>query len=564
MAGDPQEIRRCVRARGLTCRGLVAACVLALVLAGCGGGSHKKTSRTNTTGSTSTTTGGTAKPVASGYYTVPWTNGPNSYKVSIYDLRRDGPFLVLDFGVRCLNPTQGCQIDRAFAPGQYLTPRDMVVDNGTPSGVGLVDPANLKEYLAVRDDQDQPYTTSFSFGESGGIQDSNTHLEWVRYPMPQAGVSALDVVFPEGGLVIPQVPITSGSGPTAGGRVVADKPASFVQAPNSTNTSGLTLTVENLTATSGNIAGSDSESPGKAQITLHTDVLFKFAKSNLTPKAKTVLNTVAQQIKKRARGTVQVTGYTDSIGSDAVNIPLSRARAAAVVSALKPLTSGISYSAAGKGSSDPVAPNSKPDGSDNPAGRALNRRVTIAFAAAPVRPVPPPQTAARAASPAAGHGSMTFVATQSGDTYRVSNTSIHRDQNLMILTATLTCAQAKQPDGCDPALALSGTPTVPPQPLFAEGPSSNDPAAVNSLSGFYLLDPNSGTESIPLVRGDFIPLTTALNIDFVHPSDGYRVWAYFSSPASTPSSLTLVSPEGTARLGGVSVAGSVTAQSPVP
>ena len=109
----------------------------------------------------------------------------------------------------------------------------MVVNNGKPSGVGLVDPGHLKEYLAVRDDQDEPYTTSFSFGTSGGIQDSNTHLEWVRYPMPTTDVSALDVVFPEGGLVIPQVPITSGSGPTAGGRLVADKPASFAQARRS-------------------------------------------------------------------------------------------------------------------------------------------------------------------------------------------------------------------------------------------------------------------------------------------------------------------------------------------
>ncbi len=96
---------------------------------------------------------------------------------------------------------------------------------------------------------------------------------------------------------------------------MADQATSFAQPPSSTNTSGLTLPVENLTAISGNPTGSDSESPGRAQLTLRTDVLFKFAKSNLTPKAKTVLSSVAQQIKSRARGTVQVTGYTDSIGT---------------------------------------------------------------------------------------------------------------------------------------------------------------------------------------------------------------------------------------------------------
>jgi outer membrane protein OmpA-like peptidoglycan-associated protein len=31
------------------------------------------------------------------------------------------------------------------------------------------------------------------------------------------------------------------------------------------------------------------------------------------------------------------------------------------------------------GKADPVAPNTKPDGSDNPDGRRLNRRVTISF-----------------------------------------------------------------------------------------------------------------------------------------------------------------------------------------
>jgi hypothetical protein len=141
---------------------------------------------------------------------------------------------------------------------------------------------------------------------------------------------------------------------------------------------------------------------------------------------------------------------------------------------------------------------------------------------------------------------------------------VYRDQNLAILTMTVSCAQDKLGNGCDPGLELAGIPTVPPQPLFAEGPSSNDINAANSLSGFYLLDPNSGTEYIPLVRSDFTPLTTALNIDFVHKGNSYLVWAYFPAPPANVSSLTLVSPEGTARLGGVSVAGSHTASSPVP
>jgi outer membrane protein OmpA-like peptidoglycan-associated protein len=41
-------------------------------------------------------------------------------------------------------------------------------------------------------------------------------------------------------------------------------------------------------------------------------------------------------------------------------------------------------SARGFGESRPVAPNTKPDGSDNPAGRAQNRRVEILLAGAKV------------------------------------------------------------------------------------------------------------------------------------------------------------------------------------
>jgi outer membrane protein OmpA-like peptidoglycan-associated protein len=38
---------------------------------------------------------------------------------------------------------------------------------------------------------------------------------------------------------------------------------------------------------------------------------------------------------------------------------------------------GIQFQTKGYGESKPVAPNTKPDGSDNPEGRAQNRRVEI-------------------------------------------------------------------------------------------------------------------------------------------------------------------------------------------
>ena len=73
-----------------------------------------------------------------------------------------------------------------------------------------------------------------------------------------------------------------------------------------------------------------------------------------------------------------IEGHTDAIGSDADNQALSERRAAAVRTALEAeLGSGYQYTSVGFGETKPVAPNTKPDGSDDPDGRALNRRVEI-------------------------------------------------------------------------------------------------------------------------------------------------------------------------------------------
>ena len=76
-------------------------------------------------------------------------------------------------------------------------------------------------------------------------------------------------------------------------------------------------------------------------------------------------------------------GHTDSIGSDAVNDALSLRRAEAVKAWLA--GAGIPpsvVSAEGRGKHEPLAPNTFPDGRDNPEGRAQNRRVQLIASAA--------------------------------------------------------------------------------------------------------------------------------------------------------------------------------------
>lgn len=564
MAGDPQEIRRHGRAHGpLRSRRaavLVVAVLATAALAGCGGSSHKKSGHAGSKGGSSTqrttTTAATPRALASGYDTVSDDNRQETYKVSIYALRRVGSFLELDFGVRCLNPNPGCQVLNAFGPGWDLGSRGILVDANAPSGVGLVDPLDLREYLPVRDAENYPYTSYFPQGDEG-ITDSLVHLEWARYALPSDTASSLDVVIPNSGLVFVHVPITSGPAPTPGSIYRAAQPDTF------SASGGLTEPAESLTAITGNTTGSDHEAPGQAQITLQSDVLFKFGKSNLTAKAQSILSSVAQQIKSRARGTVRVTGYTDSIGTNAVNIPLSQARAQSVVKALQPLTPGVSYTAAGMGSADPVAPNTNQDGSDNPAGRALNRRVTIAFSATVTRPAPPPATSGPPAASSGQSGSMTFLAPGIGNTdhYRVSSPILYRDGDLMVLTMTLACVSGRG-NQCDPSDELAGFPTAPPQPFFPN--TFLGLAPTNSISGFYLLDRSTGAVYVPVVRSDTAPLTAGLNIDFIDPGDNYRMWIYFPAAPSTTTGLSLVSPGGVASISDIPIGAGPSSTSALP
>jgi outer membrane protein OmpA-like peptidoglycan-associated protein len=121
------------------------------------------------------------------------------------------------------------------------------------------------------------------------------------------------------------------------------------------------------------------ETSTEVRIDLSADVLFAFDKADLLPKAQQTLSQAAEIIRDKAKGTVRIDGYTDAKGSDAYNQGLSERRAAAVESWFK--SSGhltnVSFEAKGFGAKNPVAPNTKPDGSDDPDGRQKNRRVEI-------------------------------------------------------------------------------------------------------------------------------------------------------------------------------------------
>ena len=111
-------------------------------------------------------------------------------------------------------------------------------------------------------------------------------------------------------------------------------------------------------------------------ITLGNEVLFDFDKADIRPEAGPVLDDVADYLTTNG-SSIQINGHTDSIGTDEYNQDLSERRAAAVWAALQERGVTVGAELVGSGETQPVAPNQNPDGSDNPAGRQLNRRVEI-------------------------------------------------------------------------------------------------------------------------------------------------------------------------------------------
>jgi outer membrane protein OmpA-like peptidoglycan-associated protein/tetratricopeptide (TPR) repeat protein len=106
------------------------------------------------------------------------------------------------------------------------------------------------------------------------------------------------------------------------------------------------------------------------------NVYYDFDKSNIRTGAADTLDMVFQTLKDNPEMVVEVLGHTDAKGSNEYNITLSIERSVSAIAYLK--EKGIDGSrliSKGVGEGEPVAENEKTDGSDNPEGRQLNRRV---------------------------------------------------------------------------------------------------------------------------------------------------------------------------------------------
>ncbi len=106
------------------------------------------------------------------------------------------------------------------------------------------------------------------------------------------------------------------------------------------------------------------------------NIYYQYNSSQLKSESKAIIDSTLLKLMLEFNDLiVEIISHTDSKGSSRFNKKLSLERAKNVVGYL--VEKGIDLSrlkATGEGESTPIAPNELPDGTDNPKGRALNRR----------------------------------------------------------------------------------------------------------------------------------------------------------------------------------------------
>lgn len=256
--------------------GAVALMLAGGLIAGCGGGGAPASASRPTVG------GGSAPPprapprpqaTPSGVRTFTMTAGINGgqdrFRVTVYSLRRSGRFLTLNAGVVCErgDDVGSCNTEMDF---------DLTNDYNTFNGVRVLDPAGEREYSVARDSRKRPYVSELQASMASG---PTVQRVWARYAAPPAATQTVDLLFPYGGPRVSGVPITEGGGvdpAPSGSSQVGGSPAPFDRPPESTDASGLDLSVSDLTANLVSHGGSERarEARGRRTLTLAADVLF--------------------------------------------------------------------------------------------------------------------------------------------------------------------------------------------------------------------------------------------------------------------------------------------------
>ncbi len=119
------------------------------------------------------------------------------------------------------------------------------------------------------------------------------------------------------------------------------------------------------------------------------NIYYDFNKYDINPAAARELDKLAQILIDNPEIKIELSSHTDSVDTEEYNMWLSQKRAESAVNYL--IRKGISPDrmiAKGYGESRPIARNTNPDGTDNPEGRAKNRRTEFKILEVGVLPKP--------------------------------------------------------------------------------------------------------------------------------------------------------------------------------
>lgn len=267
--------------------------------------------------------------------------------------RRSGEFVTLTFRYR------NTGLDPYRFPHQRLVRSAYFLDN-----------ANRRKYEVVRDQEQQPICSEILglASQTGDtIPPGGALTLWAKFPAPPADTTAVTVL-------VPFAPPFDDVAIAGAGGAAAPAEAGAAAASAGTAVAGSVVGVEAALKDLG-----ATVTPTAIRIALAADVLFDFDKVDLKPEAQVSLGKVATVLNAHSGARVVIEGHTDSKGADAYNQTLSEQRAASVREWLV-ANSGLdggTISTHGWGETRPVAHNTRPDGSDDPEGRARNRRVEI-------------------------------------------------------------------------------------------------------------------------------------------------------------------------------------------
>jgi outer membrane protein OmpA-like peptidoglycan-associated protein len=229
------------------------------------------------------------------------------------------------------------------------------------AGSYYLDDENRRKYEVVRSQQQEPLCSDNAelVGQAGEKLAAGSSIAfWAKFAAPPEATQTVSVWLPFAP-PFDDVPISgAASGSAGGGAAVA---GSVV---------GLEAALKDLGA---------EVTETEIRIDLSADVLFDFDKADVKQEAEKSLEKVVTVLKAHPGASVAIEGHTDGKGEDAYNQTLSEQRAASVKQWLvsNAQLDGSNITTKGWGESKPIAHNTKPDGSDDPEGRAKNRRVEI-------------------------------------------------------------------------------------------------------------------------------------------------------------------------------------------